>query len=82
MRPTEIRNGKGRNCPMGRGGITNHHPPISDSPGFTLVELLVVISILVLLMAILLPTLQQVRKQAKGAACQAKADCTPSLVPF
>jgi prepilin-type N-terminal cleavage/methylation domain-containing protein len=45
---------------------------MNDRKAFTLVELLVVISILVLLMAILLPTLQQVRKRAKGAACQAK----------
>ena len=38
--------------------------------GFTLIELLVVIAVIVLLMALLLPTLQQVRKEAKGVLCR------------
>ena len=38
--------------------------------GFTLIEVLVVIAVVALLMAVLLPTLQRVKRQAKAVACQ------------
>lgn len=40
--------------------------------GFTLIELLVVIAVISLLMAISLPVLHRVRKQARGVTCQAR----------
>jgi prepilin-type N-terminal cleavage/methylation domain-containing protein/prepilin-type processing-associated H-X9-DG protein len=43
-----------------------------SSRGFTLIELLVVIAIISLLMAVMMPALQRVKKQARLVACQAR----------
>ena len=51
--------------------ITNCPPSIVNSRGFTLIELLVVIAVIGVLMAILLPVLGHVRKQAKAVLCRA-----------
>ena len=49
--------------------MSTHASPSRNAAGFTLVELLVVISIITLLLSILLPTLEQVRLQARTTLC-------------